>query len=163
VDLYLVVNIGLIVGVLAVLGIVTWGIRRWRSGQLDRLFIRAVEWDEADNALETHRARARLVTKEFQALRRIVRFLNLATTVVALIPTGFAAYNLITNHQRQALNFNLAALATLLVTKGGLFLLTWILLPAVKAVPAAVTGAIISKKVSEVMDERKKKDQPPTR
>ena len=107
-----------------------------------------------------------LIVKEFDSATRrnasLTRLINIATTVAALIPLGFALYNLVTNNQTQALTFNLITLATLIVTKGGLFLLTWALLPAVKAIPVAVTGAIIQKKVSEVMDERKKKDQTPT-
>lgn len=105
------------------------------------------EWKSAQETTQfKYKIRAARVQKAFW-------FINIVTTLIALVPLGIAVYNVVINNQEQALNFNLAAIATLIVTKGGLFLLAWILLPAAKAIPGAVTGAIIK----GVYDDRRKR------
>jgi hypothetical protein len=79
--------------------------------------------------------RARLLTAA-----RIFLVLNLATTLLVVIPMLFAAVNLLQKHPQQALNFNLVALALLLVTKGGLFLFTFVIVPIFKRLPPLVFG-----------------------
>lgn len=179
-DLYL-INIGLIAGVLVVLGLVTWRLWLWRERRLAQTYSEiASEGERAGrelliSLLEENQESLETIEKEqhrntlsylpLEARRRYTQRLNLislfflalniTTTVVALIPLGFAVYNLAINNQAQALTFNLAALATLVVTKGGLFLLTWVLLPAIKAIPAAIAGAVVQKKMSEWMGQKK--------
>lgn len=178
------INIGMIGFVVAALVCVTWGLWLWQAERKTQtyidiftesfragreLLIPLLEEDQASpETIEKEQHRNTLSYLPLEARRRYTRRLNLislvflslniTTTVVALIPLGFAVYNLVINNRAQSLTFDLAALATLVVTKGGLFLLTWVLLPAAKAIPAAVTGAVVQKKVSEWMDQKQKKD-----
>lgn len=166
-----VINVVLVIGSLGMLLLTTVLVKAWRKRKTADVLkaIAAVMKDveqgkfdggysrEKVRGLERHMVKVRgLESRQSRALR-IGFVLNIATTVLASILIALAGYNTATNNQNLALTLNFAALATLVVTKGGLFLLTTVLLPAVKSVPAAVTGVIISKKVGEVMDERKKK------
>lgn len=174
-NLYL-VNIGLIVVVLVVVVLVTVGLRVWRrmawfGAMYD--FLQEVRWQESGlEPANTDRiilwlakrvevpeyaGTAARIDKRYVAIARLFRLLNVVTTIAALVPLGFAVYNLSMNQQHQALNFNLAAIATLIVTKGGLFLLTWILLPAAKAVPGAIAGAVVKRKYDDWQKQRKNK------
>jgi hypothetical protein len=91
----------------------------------------------------------------------LVRVLNLATTTIALVPLGFAVFNLVSNNQRQALNFNLLSLATLIVTKGGLLVLTFFLKPAIMGASGYVGGQV-AKTVWERRKAQKVKTPPTT-
>lgn len=181
------INILLVVGVLVGLIMALRGIdklfrRKWspasrkfwvayEEGQRLRDAVRQEQggepkWDDVDpDVIAKIRASDAIMDEQGERKRRTLRLfqrLNLVTTVIGLIPLGFAIYNFVTNNQRQALNFNLAALATVVVTKGGVFLLTAVLTPVAKALPTTIAGAIISKKVGEMMDARKQKEKPPT-
>lgn len=87
------------------------------------------------------------------------RILNIVTTIAALVPLGFAAYNILTDNQTQALTFNLVSLATIIVTKSGIFLLTLVLIPILKAVPAGMGttfGGIIAHKLWKRVEARRR-------
>lgn len=157
-SLYL-INIGLIVSVFISVSVVHKVMRNRR----DRALWHHQVWVKRLPNENDHDYNWRYAAQLYTYLRRagwtalVTRFVNLATTLVSLIPIGFAIFNLITHHPNLALNFNLAAIAALIVTKGGLFLLTWILLPAAKAVPGAVTAAIITGKYNDWRKQREKK------
>ncbi len=141
-DLYL--NIGLIVVVLALLFLTTRRLVGWYV------------YKEESIAAAVSLAMSRRLL-----LLWLVFFgLNILTTVAALIPIGFAVYNLVTNNQHQALNSSLLGLATVVVTKGGLLVLSLFLKPAIVGASGYV-GQRVAKKVwqSWIAQEKKK---PPT-
>lgn len=115
--------------------------------------------DRSDDLTQQALASTEKSVQILQSILHLVRVLNIATSVVALIPLGLGLYSLIVNNQVQALTFSLAALATLIVTKGGLFLLTLVLIPFLKAVPAGAgttAGGIIVHKVWRWLERRRK-------
>lgn len=157
------VNVALIVGVLSALLLVSVRLLKWRKRQIEKAGLSArkefvrdlaakrpetitgagnirMSQDDVEALISARRSAA---ARTAQITWRLFLVANIATTLAALVPLGFAFYNLITNDQLRSLGFNLAALATLIVTKGSLFLLTWILVPVAKAVPGAIAGAVV--------------------
>jgi hypothetical protein len=183
VDLYLVVNIGLIVGVLVVLGIVTWWLRWWRDRQgvdlvgrymlatpyimfrdelrsdFSEAMRKALTADYPGGDPASFEDAMAFVSSRLDKIWRIVTAINIATTVAALIPLGFAVYNLVINNQRQALNFSLLSLALGVVTKGVLFVLTVFITGAIGGA-GTVVGTRAMKKAWDRWDAPK--EQPPT-
>jgi len=80
-------------------------------------------------------------TAKYDGLLRLIPILNWITTVIFLIPMIVAGINILRANPTSALNFDFIGLVTLIVTKGGLFLLS-VLLLAVKGIPGGVGGAI---------------------
>jgi hypothetical protein len=98
---------------------------------------------------------ARLKKKE----ERIFIALFLMTTLIALIPIGFADYNTVTHLQRQGLLFKLLSLAILIVTNGGVLVLTLVIKPAIVGA-SGYGGAQLLKKAWERWNGRKDKATP---
>ena len=161
-DLYLVVNIALLfVGPLTLVVGTLW-IRGWHNRQRQEIqfHIRQVpyafgpggDWERAMPLDE--------ILRRMQFLIWFVPLLNIATTVLALIPLGFAIYNLVINNQRQALIFNLLSLALVFVAKGVLFVLTVFITGAIGGA-GTVVGTRAMKKAWDRWDAQR--EQPPTR
>lgn len=97
------------------------------------------------NRLRGHLRESERDLRDAVQVRRLLRTLNLVTTVVLLIPTAGAAFNIAHQRPSTAIRFDLLGLVTLIVTKGGLFLLTAILIPTAKTLPsAALVAALMS-------------------
>jgi hypothetical protein len=131
--LYL-INIGLSVGIFSLQVLVSFGLERWSSQRRKRAYAEAdvrdllplpnstyhEAWQLAKARSQRH---ARL--RRLRAYSALVVTLNVATAFAVTVPLLFAVTNLHNRNQQQALDFNLLGLATLVVTKGTLFLLIW--------------------------------------
>lgn len=114
-------------------------------------------------AQEEARAAVNRETSErnFFRLRRLSMTLlvvNVSTNLVSLVPAGFAVYYTLVNNQQAALNIDLLGLAGVLILKGGFFLLTLILIPAMKAVPVGIgtgVGTLLVQKAAERAKKRR--------
>lgn len=164
-DLYVVANIVLILAILLALGVVTWGLRRWlkwREGEIQaRAFAGAEQLGFPDRMwIEQIQAASRRYGERSKTLAWVVLMLNVATTIVALIPLGLGVYNLFANNPHQALNFGLLSLATLFVTKGGLFVLPLFIKGAIGGAGGYV-GQQAAKKAWKRWNAQK--EQPPTK
>jgi hypothetical protein len=127
-------NIGLSVGIFSLQVLVSFGLERWSSPRRRRAF---AETDVRDlvpvpNAtyheawqLATARSQRQARLRRLRAYSALVVVLNVATAVAVTVPLLFAVTNLHNSNQQQALEFNFLSLATLIVTKGSLFLLIW--------------------------------------
>ena len=73
---------------------------------------------------------------------RVLYILNFASTVLALIPVIAAIVALVSERPDLALRLDVFGLIVLIVTKGGLWLLTMALIPMLKAVPVGVGTGI---------------------
>jgi hypothetical protein len=152
------VNVLLVIAILVVMVLALLTLRRWYRKRARRLreaaaqnFLNALTADWEQIASYSRRVDAFIAELDQVRARRIMSalrlttaalFLNVLTTIVGLVPLGFAVYNLIINNQQAAFRFNLVSLVTVVVSKGGLFLLTLILIPLLKAIPVGVGTGI---------------------
>lgn len=101
--------------------------------------IQAIESDlEAD--LE---ASAKLwLRKRVRHIRRLFLILNIVTTLLVAFPFITAIWSLLQRHPATAFTWDIAGLAALILAKGGLFFLTYLLAPAIKGAAAAAGGIV---------------------
>ena len=130
--LYL-INSGLSVGISSLQVLVSFGLERWSSQRRKRAFAETKVRDVVPVPNATYHEAWQLATARSQRHARLRRWrlysalvvtLNVATAFAVTVPLLFAVTNL-HNSNQQALDFNLLGLATLIVTKGSLFLLIW--------------------------------------
>jgi hypothetical protein len=131
--LYL-INSGLSVSIFSLQVLVSFGLERWSSQRRKRAFAEADVRDlvPVPNAtyheawqLATARSQRQTRLRRLRAYSALVVVLNVATAVAVTVPLLFAVTSLHNSNQQQALEFNFLSLATLIVTKGSLFLLIW--------------------------------------
>lgn len=172
----LLVNVLLVVGILALIVVARRILRRWyrkrravsastyRAEIADAL-LRESSFDDFDNPSDARMRAFNNLLRRREDLDSALRLLNLATTIVGLVPLGVAVFNLIANHQQVALIFNLVSLATVVIGKGALFLLTLVLVPLLKAIPVGVgtgIGSIAARKAWERMESRDRAERQPS-
>lgn len=144
--LYL-INIGLSVGIFSLQVLVSFGLERWSSQRRKRAYAEADVRDLIPVPNATYHEAWQLATARSQRHARLrlwrlysalVVTLNVATAFAVTVPLLFAVISL-HNSNQQALEFNFLSLATLIVTKGSLFLLIWRVSPPQRPSPTAVT------------------------
>jgi len=100
------------------------------------------------------------INGKLRAFRFIVVFVNTVTTVLTLIPLVGAIIALLSEHPKFALQLDVVGLIVFVVTKGVLWLLAALLVPAIKAVPAGIGSGIASYAVQRWLKNREKNREP---
>jgi hypothetical protein len=133
------------------------------SAVLRQLRLMQVEGDMSSTTAQTIQYVKAEESRRSEKLRRyraVLFALNSVTTIFALIPLAGAIAATIFARPDLALQLNVVGLITLIVTKGGLWLLTMALIPALKAVPAGVGTGVGSYFAQRWLKSREKTREP---